>query len=155
MRTTILTSAVAACAAVSLLAPAIASAAPSPGLKIAHTSSAFFQYDGSVSGTGPTFDAVAVPVQLRNCPTGDYVLWMTLVQDGVSYPIASTALGVGEFSCSATNKSPRLNLGFYGNGLHPGPATVTATAHRQADGMPVLTQASATVRIPAGANNPA
>jgi len=155
MRTTILTSTVAACAAAALLAPAAATAAPSASLKIAHTSSAFYQYDGSVSGTGPTYDAVSVPVQLRNCPPGDYVLWMTLVQDGVSYDVASTALGVGEFSCSATNKSPRLNLGFYGNGLHPGVATVTATAYRQADGMPVLAQASATVRIPAGVNNPA
>lgn len=155
MRITILTSTVAACAAASLLAPAIASACPPVGLKIAHTSSAFYQYDGSPNGTGPTFDAVSVKVQLRNCPAGDYVLWMTLVQDGVSYPVASTALGVGEFSCSATNKAPQLHLGFYGNGLHPGRATVTATAYRQVDGMPVLTQASGTVRIPAGANNPA
>ena len=45
---------------------------------------------------------------------------MTLVQDGVSYPVASTALGVGEFSCTATKTTARFNLGFYGNGLHPG-----------------------------------
>ncbi len=152
---TILTSAVAACAAAALLVPATAEAAPRPSLKIARSSSAFYQYDGSVTGTGPTYDAVSVPVQLHNCPAGNYVLWMTLVQDGVSYDVASTALGVGEFSCSATNKSPQLGLGFYGNGLHPGLATVTATAYRQVDGMPVLAQASATVRIPAGANNPA
>ncbi|HEX8305173.1 MAG TPA: hypothetical protein VF612_09860, partial [Jatrophihabitans sp.] len=95
---TFLSSALAACAAMLVLAPATtANAGPAPRLKIAHSTSAFYQYDGSVSGTGPAFDAVRVSTQLRGCPAGDYVLFMDLVQDGVSYPVASTALGVGEF----------------------------------------------------------
>jgi hypothetical protein len=151
---TFLTSTVAACAAALLLAPATASAAAPAHLKITHSTGAFYQYDPSPDGTGPLYDAVAVSTQLRGCPAGDYVLWMTLVQDGVSYPLASTALGVGEFSCTATNTAPALRLGFYGNGLHPGAARVSATVYRQVDGMPVLAQDSGTVRIPAGYNQP-
>jgi hypothetical protein len=143
-----------AAAAILLLTPAIsADARPATRLTIERTTSAFYQYDGSPTGTGPLYDAVAVHAQLRNCPAGNYVLWATLVQDGVSYPVASTALGVGEFSCTATNAQPRVGMGFYGNGLHPGTALVTFTVYQQADGMPVLVEGSRTVRIPAGANN--
>jgi hypothetical protein len=149
---TILTSTVAACAAALVLVPVTADAAPAARVKIAHGTSAFYQYDGSVLGTGPTYDAVAVHAQLSNCPAGDYVYWMTLVQDGVSYPVASTALGTGELYCTGARTTP-LVLGFYGNGLHPGLAKATVTVYRQADGMPVLTQDSGTVRIPAGPNN--
>jgi hypothetical protein len=147
---TFLSSTVAACAALLVLAPAAASAAPASRLQIEPKTSEFYQYDGSPTGTGPLFDAVRVQVQLRDCPAGNYVLWMDLVQDGVSYSVASTALGVGEFSCTTTDRTPRLSMGFYGNGLHPGPAQVTATVYRQEDGMPVLAESSRTVRIPAG-----
>lgn len=153
MRIAILTGTVAACAALALV-PAAADAAAPARLKIANSTGAFYQYDGSPTGTGPTYDAVAVHAQLRNCPVGDYILDMSLVQDGVSYPVASTALGSGELYCSGASTT-QLVMGFYGNGLHPGQAKVTITVYRQADGMPVLTQASGTVRIPAGANNPA
>jgi hypothetical protein len=98
--------------------------------------------------------SVAVAAQLRNCPAGNYLLEMTLVQDGVSYPLASSALGVGEFSCTATASRPQLSMAFYGNGLHPGTARVTATVYRQVDGMPVVAKDSGTVRIPAGYNQP-
>lgn len=152
---TFLSSTLAACAAMLVLVPATtANAATAPRLKIAHSTSAFYQYDGSVSGTGPLLDAVRVSTQLRGCPAGNYVLFMDLVQDGVSYPVASTANGVGEFSCTATDTAPRLSMGFYGNGLHPGTAQVTATIYSWADGMPVLTEATSTVRIPAGYNQP-
>ncbi|MDQ1739552.1 MAG: hypothetical protein QOE53_1204, partial [Pseudonocardiales bacterium] len=110
--------------------------------------------DPSPAGTGPLYDTVTVNAQLRGCPAGDYVLFMTLVQNGVSYPLASTALGVGEFSCTATATAPQLGMGFYGNSLHPGAAQVIATIYRQADGMPVLAEATSTVRIPGGYNQP-
>ena len=152
---TFLSSTVAAFAALLVLAPTTtASAQPVPRLKIAHGTSAIYQYDPSPTGTGPLYDTVTVNVQLRGCPAGDYVLFMDLVQDGVSYPLASSALGVGEFSCTATATAPQLGMAFFGNSLHPGTAEVTATIYRQADGMPVLTQASGTVRIPAGYNHP-
>lgn len=154
MRITILTSAVVACAAASLLAPAAASAAPPAHVKIVNSTGGFYQYDGSPTGTGPTYDAVTVKAQLHNCPAGSYVYWMTLVQDGVSYEVASTALGTGELTCTGAAVTP-LVRGFYGNGLHPGAAQATVTVYRQQDGMPVLTQASGTVRIPTGTNNPA
>ncbi len=152
---TFLSSVVAACAAVLLLAPATANAEPASRLKIAPKTSEFYLYDGSVLGTGPKLDAVRLYAQLRDCPTGHYVLHMDLVQDGVSYPIASTALGVGEFSCTATETAPRLSMGFYGNGLHPGTAQVTATIYKHVEGTPVLVaESSRTVRIPAGYNQP-
>ena len=94
-----------------------------------------------------------VNAQLRNCPAGDYLLDMQLVQNGVSYPLASSALGVGEFSCTATNSRPKLSIAFYGNSLHPGCAKVTATVYREVDGMPVLAKSSRTVHIPKGPNN--
>lgn len=151
----LLSSTVAACAAMLVLTTTTAaSAAPAAKLKIEHKTSAFYQYDPSIEGTGPLYDAVVEYVQLRNCPVGNYVLFMDLVQDGVSYPVASTALGVGEFSCTATNTGPRVGMGFYGNGLHPGTAFVTVTIYKEVNGMPVLAQGSRTVRIPKGPNNP-
>ena len=134
MRTTILTSTVAACAVASLLAPAAAEAAPPARVKIAHGTSGFYQYDPSVAGTGPTYDAVAVHAQLRNCPVGDYVYWMTLVQDGVSYPVASTALGTGELLTGASTTP--LVLGFTATACTrvwprpPSPSTGRPTACR-------------------------
>jgi hypothetical protein len=135
-----------------LLAPTAADAQPATRLRIEHTTSAFYLYDGSVTGTGPQLDAVTVYAQLRNCPAGDYLLDMSLVQDGVSYPIASTALGVGEVTCTAANTAPTVRMGFYGNSLHPGSAQVTATLYRQVDGMPVAAKSSRTVVIPDGPN---
>jgi hypothetical protein len=151
---TLLSSTVAACGVALLLAPA-ANAAPPSHLKIAHSTGAFYQYDPSPVGDGTQlYDAVTVNAQLRGCPAGYYVLFMTLVQDGVSYNVASTANGVGEFTCTATNTAPQLQMSFYGNGLHPGSARVTATVYHEVNGMPVLTQDSGTVRIPAGYNQP-
>jgi hypothetical protein len=147
-----LSSAAAACVAVLLLASTAANAEAAARFKIDRNTSAFYLYDGSVSGTGPQLDAVTVYAQLRDCPAGNYYLQMSLVQDGVSYPVASTALGVGEFSCTATERAPRLRMSFYGNGLYPGPAQVIASVYVQADGMPVLVQSTRTVRIPAGPN---
>ena len=150
-----LSSTLAACAAaVLLLTSTAAEAGPTARLKIEQSTGAIFQYDPSPAGTGPEYDTVAAYVQLRNCAAGDYLLSMTLVQDGVSYPLASSALGAGEFSCTATNANPRVGMAFYGNGLHPGTAVVTVTVYRQVDGMPVVAQASRTVRIPAGYNQP-
>ncbi len=144
-----------AAAAILLLVPATsADAGPAARLTIERNTSAIFQYDPSPNGTGPLYDTVSVHAQLRNCPVDNYVAWITLVQDGVSYPMASTALGAGEFSCTATDAQPRLGMSFYGNGLHPGTALVTVTAYRQVDGMPVLVEGSRTVRIPAGYNQP-
>ena len=151
---TFLSSTLAACAALLVLGPATtAGAAPATQLRIEHATSAIYQYDPSPVGNGTLYDTVTAYTQLRHCPVGNYVLEMTLVQDGVSYPLASTALGVGEFSCTATASQPRLGMAFYGNGLHPGTALARVTVYRQADGMPVLTKGSSTVRIPAGSNN--
>jgi hypothetical protein len=149
-----LSSTVAACAATLLLATTTNAEAAASHLRIAHTTSGFYQYDPSIAGTGPLYDAVRVQTQLRGCPAGNYVLFMSLVQDGVSYPVASTANGVGEFACTATATAPQLTMGFYGNGLHPGTALVTATVYKDINGMPVLTEATSKVRIPAGSNQP-
>jgi hypothetical protein len=137
-----------------LLPTTTASAAPAARLRIEQHTGAIYQYDPSPFGGGPLYDTVAVSVQLRNCPADNYLLSMTLVQDGVSYPLASTANGVGEFSCTATHAQPRVEMAFYGNGLHPGAAVVAATIYREVDGMPVVAQGSRTVRIPAGYNQP-
>jgi hypothetical protein len=145
---------VAACTALLLLAPTAASAAPAPRLKIAHNTSAIWQYDGTVLGTGPAFDAVTVYAEVRNCPVGSYFFHMTLVQDGVSYPVAPGGRGSGELNCTATGASSVLG-GFYGNGLHPGPALATVDfSYLQADGTRVRVQSSRTVRIPAGPHQP-
>jgi hypothetical protein len=150
-----LLSTVAACVALFLLTPAVAaSAAPATRLKVEHSTGAIYQYDPSPVGNGPLYDTVAVDAHLRHCPAGNYVLWMTLVQDGVSYPIASTANGVGEFSCTAADTSLQLAMAFYGNGLHPGTALATVTVYQEIDGMPVVAQDSSTVRIPKGPNQP-
>ena len=142
-------------AAMLVLAPSVAAdAAPATTVRVIHRTSAIYQYDPSPVGNGPTYDTVIAYVQFRHCPVGNYLLSMTLVQDGVSYPYASSALGVGEFSCTATESRPRIGISFYGNGLHPGLAQVVATAHDEENGTP-LAQASGTVRIPKGANNPA
>jgi hypothetical protein len=153
MRTTILTSTVAACVAALVLVPVTANAAPATGLKIDHSTGTFYQYDPSIEGTGPTYDAVVVKAQLRNCPAGYHRYWMTLTQDGVSYDVASTALGTGELICSGSAKTT-LRLGFYGNGLHPGLAQATVTVYWETAGMPELLEVSGTVRIPTGTNNP-
>src|SRR3954453_7109437 len=125
-----LLSTVAACAVMLMLAPT-ASAAPAASLKVVPKTGAIYQYDPSPFGGGPLYDTVNVNAQLRNCLVGDYLLDMSLVQNGVSYPLASTANGVGEFSCTAANNHPQLGMAFYGNGLHPGTALVTATVYRQ------------------------
>jgi hypothetical protein len=149
----LLSSTVAACAAMLVLAPST-SAAPRAQLAIEPHTGAIYQYDPSPNGTGPLYDTVSAHARLRNCPAGYYVLSMTLVQDGVSYPWASSALGAGEITCTATDSQPRVGMSFYGNGLHPGTAVVTMTVYKQADGMPVLAQSTRTVRIPAGYNQP-
>jgi hypothetical protein len=148
-----LSSTLAACAAMLVLAPS-AGAAPKAQLVIGHSTGTIYQYDPSPAGTGPLYDTVVVHTQLRSCPVANYLLEMTLIQDGVSYPLASSANGVGEFSCTATNTRPQVGMAFYGNGLHPGTALVTATVYREVDGMPVLARSSRTVRIPAGYNQP-
>ncbi|HST48311.1 hypothetical protein [Jatrophihabitans sp.] len=149
----LLSSSLAACAATVMLAPA-ADAAPAAQLQIERNTSAIYQYDPSPFGDGPLFDTVNVSGQLRNCPAGDYLVDVTLVQNGVSYPWATTALGAGELTCTATNTRPKVGMAFYGNGLHPGTAQATITVYRQVDGMPVLAKTSRTVRIPAGYNQP-
>lgn len=152
---TFLSTTVAACAALLLLAPTAASAEPASRLKIAHNTSAFYQYDGTVLGTGPAFDAVRVYAQVRNCPAGSHLIHMSLVQDGVRYPVAPASRGDGEFSCTATDTAPQVSKGFYGNGLHPGTALVTADfSYQQADGTYAVVESSRTVRIPAGYNQP-
>jgi hypothetical protein len=47
----------------------------------------------------------------------------------------------------------RVGYDFLGNGLHPGPASVTVKITRWADGT-VVAQSSRTVRIPAGYHQP-
>lgn len=148
-----LLSTVAACMAMFMLPVTSASAAPAAKLAIAHKTSAIYQYDPSPV-SGPLYDTVIVYTRLSNCPVGNYLLSMSLVQDGVSYPLASSALGVGEFSCTATDPRPVVGMAFYGNGLHPGAAVATATVYREVDGMPVLAEDSRTVRIPHGPNQP-
>jgi hypothetical protein len=140
-----------AAAAVLLLTPATAGAAPATRLQIEHTTSAIWQTDPSIEGTGPLYDAVTVYVQLRNCPTGFYYLHMDFIQDGVSYELASRALGVGELNCTGGRVTDTL-MGFLGNGLHPGPASVIAYVTRW-NGT-TLAEGSRTVRIPAGYNQP-
>jgi hypothetical protein len=148
-----LSTTLAACLAMLLVAPATADARPATHLKFEHSTSAIYQTDPSIEGTGPLYDAVVVWTQLRNCPAGDYVMWMDFVQDGVSYESASRALGVGEFRCTGTGVA-RVGMSFLGNGLHPGAAVATVTVYKQANNMPVLVEGSHTVRIPAGYNQP-
>ena len=148
-----LSSTLAACAAAMLALAPTASAASTARLQIERNTSAIYQYDPSPMGLGTLYDTVRVTAQLRNCASGYYQMSITLVQDGVSYPWASSALGAGEIVCTGTGVT-HTSMSFYGNGLHPGAALVTITIYRQADGMPVLTQGSRTVRIPAGYNQP-
>jgi hypothetical protein len=145
-----LSSTLAACAALLSLAPATADAGPAARLKIDHTTSAIFQLDPSIEGTGPLYDAVSATVQLRHCPVGDYSLHMKFVQDGISYELTPGALGRGEISCDATGMA-QGGWDFMGNGLHPGPAVVTAFIEGPGG---VLAESSRTVRIPAGYHQP-
>ena len=149
-----LSSTLAACAAAMLALAPTASAASTARLQIERNTSAIYQYDPSPMGLGTLYDTVRVNAQLRNCAPGYYLLSITLVQDGVSYPWATTALGAGEIICTATATAPRVGMSFYGNGLHPGAAVATITIYRQEDGMPVLVEGSRTVRIPAGPHQP-
>ncbi|HEX8094119.1 hypothetical protein [Jatrophihabitans sp.] len=149
---TFLSSAVAACAAALVLAPAAASADPAPQLRITHNTSAIYQFDPSPNGDGVLFDTVQVTAELRHCPAGDYLRSITLVQDGVSYPWAVQALGAVEVICPASGVTG-AGMSFFGNGLHPGTAVVTITITSETDGS-VLAQDSRTVRIPAGDNQP-
>jgi hypothetical protein len=150
-----LLSTVAGCLALFVLTPPVAAgAAPAAQLKVQHMTSAIYQYDPSPFGGGPLYDTVAVTTQLRHCPVGNYLLSMTFVQGGVSYPLASTALGVGEFSCTEADTAPRVDMAFYGNGLHPGTALVTVGVYGEEDGVPLIGQESSTVRIPNGPNQP-
>jgi hypothetical protein len=150
-----LSTTLAACAAILLLAPATASANPPIHLKFEHNTSAIYQSDPSIEGTGPLYDAVNVFIQLRNCPVGNYYLRMELIQDGVSYELASRAMGVGEFNCTGTAVT-RTGMAFLGNGLHPGAALAIVTVdYWHGDGTSsVVAQGSSTVRIPAGYNQP-
>lgn len=149
---TFLSSAVAACAAALVLAPTAASADPAPHLTITHNTGAIYQSDPSPNGDGPLFDTVQVFAELRHCPAGDYFRSITLVQDGVSYPWATSALGAVEVSCTSTGITG-AGMSFFGNGLHPGTAVVTITITSEIDGT-VLAEDSRTVRIPAGYNQP-
>jgi hypothetical protein len=152
---TFLLSTVAACVALSVLTPTVAAGArPAAQLTVEHKTSAIYQYDPSPFGGGPLYDTVTVYTRLRHCPVGNYLLSMTLVQDGVSYPLASTALAVGELSCTATDAGPQVSMAFYGNGLHPGTAVATVGVYGEEDGVPLIAQGSDTVRIPNGPNQP-
>ena len=147
----ILSSTLAACAALLLLAPATADAGPAARLKIEHTTSAIYQIDPSILGNGPLYDAVRADVQLRHCPIGHYNLHMEFIQDGISYGLTPGPLGRGEISCDATGVV-RVGFDFMGNGLHPGPAVVIAHITRWGGGTVVA--GSRTVRIPAGYHQP-
>lgn len=149
---TFLSSTVAACGAALLLFPAAASADPAPQLRIEHNTGAIYQSDPSPDGDGILYDTVRVAAQLRHCPAGSYFRSITLVQDGVSYEWATQALGAGEISCTGAGTA-NAGMAFFGNGLHPGTAVVTVTVTSETDGS-VLAEASRTVRIPAGPNNP-
>jgi hypothetical protein len=144
-----LSSTLAACAAVLLVAPATADAGPALRLKIEHTSE-IFQFDPSIEGTGPLLDAVIARVQLRHCPVGEYSLHMEFIQDGISYELTPGALGRGEISCDATGVA-QGGWAFMGNGLHPGPATVIAFVEGPGD---LRAESSRKVRIPAGYHQP-
>lgn len=145
----LLSSTLAACAAVLLVAPATADAGPALRLKIEHTSE-IFQFDPSIEGTGPLLDAVIARVQLRHCPAGAYSLHMEFIQDGISYELTPGALGRGEINCDATGVA-QGGWAFMGNGLHPGPAVVTARVTGPGG---VRAESTRTVRIPAGYHQP-
>jgi len=150
---TILSSTVAACAAALLLYPTAASAVPAPRLTIAHNTGAIYQSDPSPDGDGVLFDTVRVTAELRHClPGTTYFRSITLVQDGVSYPWATQAQGAVEVTCTDAGTAS-AGMAFFGNGLHPGTATVTVTISSETDGS-VLVEDSRTVRIPAGPNQP-
>jgi hypothetical protein len=143
---------VAMCAVILVAAPTAADAATAPRLKITHNTSAIYQSDPSQNGDGPLYDTVQVYAQLRDCPAGDYLRSITLVQDGVSYPWAVSAMGAVEVICNDTGVAG-AGMSFFGNGLHPGTAVVTITITSETDGS-VLVEDSRTVRIPAGYNQP-
>jgi hypothetical protein len=152
MRTFLSSTVAAACAAALFLPATAASAGPAPHLRITHNTGAIFQSDPSPNGDGPLFDTVQVFAELSHCPAGDYLRSITLIQDGVSYPWATQALGAVEVICPASGVTG-AGMIFFGNGLHPGPAVVSITITSETDGS-VLVQDSRTVRIPAGYNQP-
>ncbi len=150
---TLLSSTIAVGAVALLLAPTAASAEPAPHLTITHNTSAIYQSDPSPDGDGMLYDTVQVGAELRHCPpAATYLRSITLVQDGVSYGWATTALGAVEIGCLATGTAG-AGMSFFGNGLHPGTAVVTITVSRGIDDT-VVAQDSRTVRIPAGYNQP-
>ena len=106
-------------------APAHAASAGSPttkrpALHIDQKTSKIYQYDGSPNGNGPTVPATLVSGRVKHCPPGNYRLYGSLVQRGVSLPVANDALGQGEYSCSG--KTIRVEMPFGGEGLRPGHA---------------------------------
>ncbi len=98
-----------------------AQATQGPSIHIKPVTSKIYQYDGSSSGTGPTFPATDVTAVVKHCPAGDYQMSATLRQNGVDMQWATGALGAGDVTCSGAAKMP-LAMGFYGASLHPGNA---------------------------------
>ncbi|RKS73860.1 hypothetical protein CLV35_2354 [Motilibacter peucedani] len=122
MRKSVLSTVLAAVLVLAMAGPA--SASPhAPTLHLKGKTSAIYGFDGSVEGTGPVLPAANVVAEVKNCPQGDWMLDATLVQDGVSYSWATTALGAGYGECGVDEAPFTVAMGFYGTALHSGRAT--------------------------------
>lgn len=114
-----------------------------PSLTLRPRAGAIYQFDGSATGTGPSYPATRVTARMSDCPAGTSVLQAELVQDGVEMNWATSARGAGEVVCTG-GENGTVSMGFYGPTLHPGTAVATF-ALVQGD---VLVTVTRTVRIP-------
>lgn len=131
----------------------IYAAGPKASLRVAPRTGAIYLYDGSPSGTGPSYPAVEVKATFRGCtpPELDLVLRATLEQDGVSYSWATSALGAGYYECRYVADPRHMSVGmaFYGPGLHSGKAIAHfAMEESTSSGWRVVAEDTRTVRIP-------
>lgn len=129
----------------SLVATAGARPADAPVVKIHRLTSAIYWVDPSYDGNAPISDwwrVVNVTASIEHCTPGTFSYeHVTLVQDGISYPWASQALGAGEVSCTSG-----AGMSFYGSTLHVGHAVATIEL---LDGDVVVARDRRVVTIPA------
>ena len=116
--------AVAALIAVSTSMTSADAKARGPRLEIAKRTSAIYLVNPSNDEMLPTSEwwhVVEVHASFTGCMSGGYYYeHATLVQDGISYPWGSQALGAGEISCGGTQ--PNAGMVFQGDTLHVGRA---------------------------------
>ncbi|MEV4813921.1 hypothetical protein [Micromonospora avicenniae] len=118
---------------------------PRPRISIEHRASELYLFQPPFQEE--TYPATVVTGTARNCPTGNYLLSASLVQDGLPTLWATSGRGAGEFRCDGGTAT--LSMGFtrLDPVLRPGRATVRF-ALRDAYTSEQLTETTRTVRIP-------